>query len=405
MSDKMIKTDYLIIFFSFVLCVFHTFTFFQAYYSFIVTLATFLVILLLHLYKSGWRIKISSKIGRRLLFLYTGIFLVVFIGVALKGNPIISALGAYLPLAMWPTLYVIVAPILKGKLKKRYVLAFFCFFAVSVIATLSVVIVDNGAARELAGAASDEVRNEYYKAGVGGYGFVYGSVFLVYTLLLYGHRQHNRTMKVLLLLLTILTCVMIVFASYTTALLLMLIVLLLSLYARTNSRKATVIFAFLIAAIVLLINPILNGIYEIAQNMDLYWISKRIGQLINAETSGNVEGLTRVQLYMRSMNSFLENPIFGAGEVGGHSMFFDTLGNYGLFGLILLVSICTWLGVMMKETKKREGLAYILVIALLVVNTIDQIVFIPLMLFVVPLIMQHKETNDENRNHNALLQK
>ena len=49
----------------------------------------------------------------------------------------------------------------------------------------------------------------------------------------------------------------------------------------------------------------------------------------------------RVELYMRSLTTFFENPLFGTFltgkmRVGGHSMIFDTLARFGMPGAILL---------------------------------------------------------------------
>ncbi|MDY3929416.1 MAG: hypothetical protein SOZ34_08665, partial [Clostridia bacterium] len=270
--------------------------------------------------------------------------------------------------------------------------------------TLSVVITDNDAARLLAGSASNAIRYEYYKKGVGGYGFVYGSVFLVYGMILLSHKQKKNILRILLWLIISTTSVMIVFASYTTALLMLIVVFILSIYANSNNRNATFLFVVSVILIICFLNPILKFIHDWASDIDLYWITNRIGQLINAENSNSLEGLKRTQLYERSINAFISNPIIGDADIGGHSMILDFVGSYGIVGIFFVIAFFKLINLFKKEANKREGLIYFLLVALLAINTIDQIIFIPIIFFVLPLIISIKRRNvSEDRNNNTLL--
>lgn len=389
MFKQKLSYDNIIIFLSFILCVFHTFTFCQLYYSFFITLGIFVIIVFLHLLKNKWKIKKSYSGSSHLCFLYLAVLFMIFFGVIKHSATVTQMCGKYLPILIWPTLYIIVAPIFSNTGRKKFIYLFLCTVTVSVIATLVVVFKDNDAARLLAGAASEQVRQSYYRLGVGGYGFVYGCVFLVYAMIMLISREKSFVLKILLFSLTILTCIMIVFASYTTALLMMLIEIILSFYAKSKKRGAIVIFVIAVGMIVLFLNPILEYIHKLAIDMDLYWISKRIGQLTDAADSGSVEGLSRTQLYLRSLATFLEHPIFGGTYIGGHSMVFDTLGEYGIFGIGFVLAVSGWILHLFREAKGRNGLIYLLLIVLLTINTIDQIVFIPILFFIFPIIISN----------------
>ena len=76
-----IKINSLIVGMSFFLIIFHTFTFLQAYYSFIITLLAFMFILALCLIKSKGVFKIKGD-PIIMLFFFVGILIVV--GVALE---------------------------------------------------------------------------------------------------------------------------------------------------------------------------------------------------------------------------------------------------------------------------------------------------------------------------------
>lgn len=379
-----IKINSLIVGMSFFLIIFHTFTFLQAYYSFIITLLAFMFILALCLIKSKGVFKIKGD-PIIMLFFFVGILIVV--GVLFLKENLLSMIGRYFPYILWPTLYVITDRIMDSKSKKRFILCYMAIYAISVVATLRVVMIDNDAARLLAGAASLEVRTVYYKMGVGGYGFIYGCVFVLYGLLLWVNKEKTIWLKVLLFFLLAITFVMIVFASYTTALLLAIIVLLLSFYTKTERKNATVYFVLAIIAIVWLHRPILKLIQDVASNMDLYWIENRIGQLLNADSEGSMSGLKRTGLYQMSLNSFVSN-IFGGGEdIGGHSMVLDLLGRYGIWGGMFSIAFFSFLNSLRKITKGRDGLIYVAFMVLMCINTSDSIVLLPMVLFVVPHIL------------------
>ena len=380
-----LRSDYLMIFLSFVLCVFHMFTYFQIYYSFFVTLAIFFLILAFYCINTKGLIFLSR--GNGLGTLCAAVLLIIFIGIFVKGYDTISLVGAYFPFVMWAVIYYTVMPLMSNKAKRWFIFCYLCFFIVSVVATLIVVFNDNNAARLLAGAATDEERDIYYQQGVGGYGFVYGSVFLVYGMILFSTKQTSKMYKLLLWATAILTTVMIVYASYTTALLMIILAFCLSFYTKSKSRYAPYVFLIAVVAMVFFLNPLLELIYGMAMDMELEWITNRIGQLLNAEASGTIEGLKRVQLYKLSMESFMKNPLFGGQRIGRHSMLFDTMGLYGIFGLFLYAAIIKWLGILRRQSAGREGLVFWGVALLYVINTNDTIVFMPMVMFVLPMIL------------------
>lgn len=396
MIQKRSNIDSIVIFLTFLLCVFHTFTYLQNYYNFKITAVIFVLIIFLLLLKNEWWIKTDSPCAVPLTYLYVSVALIVFVGILFKEKEILNAVGAYSPILIWATLFVTVPPLMSDRAKKRFLYLYLCTLIVSIIATLSVVIEDNDAARLLAGAASDTLRRKYYAKGVGGYGFVYGCVFLSFGMVILANKEH-WLVKLLLWATVIVTAVMIVYASYTTAVLLILVEFILSFYAKSTSRGATVLLFIMGVLILLCMDPILEFIYNTAVDMELEWIAKRIGQLINAESSGSVDGLKRTQLYMRSLETFAANPLIGGTELGNHSMVFDSLGQYGLVGLNYVTAFACWLYYLGKSMKSRSGLVFLLVFALLAINTMDQIVFLPMVMFILPIMMTVSWTDPQTR--------
>jgi O-antigen ligase len=101
--------------------------------------------------------------------------------------------------------------------------------------------------------------------------------------------------------------------------------------------------------ILLLITPlILTAAFKILieYSSSIYASSKLEGLTAVIADGENVSDVTsRSDLIRLSINSFLENPIFGAGawysdgtinKIGQHSQILDELGRYGLFGFIAL---------------------------------------------------------------------
>ena len=391
-TRKISSLDNLIIGLSFILLVFHTLTFLQIYYKFIITCFLYAGILFLVLLKKDF--SLNTKVLFWLAMLVIAAVLVCCIS-AIKEYSIKQIIGQYVPYFIWGSLYFIVAPILSGYKRKRYIGLFLITVAISVIATLLVVIVDNDAARLLAGAASEEERYIYYRKGVGGYGFIYGCVFLLFGLLLWYRELSTKTAKILTVLLIVLTCLMVLFASYTTAFLFILIIFFL--WYMTTSKKRNVGTLLIIALILFLFRvQILKVLQSFAIALDLSWIDKRLGQLIEAMTTGNVSNLTRYELYMRSLKSFMANPLIGEGEIGGHSFLLDLMGKFGSSGIIFFICVCMFIMQIAKTITNRKKWIYILFAIFMCIDTVDSISCLPIILFLLPMMLTMEKNKSQD---------
>ena len=386
-------TSNLIVMLVFGLLVFHTFTYLQNYYNYITTLVVFALVVLLSLHKAGWVVRIKGY--NSVIFLYVMTAALILMGIAIRKKDIVYMAGSYLPYVIWPTLFFMVEPLMTPRAKRTFLLLFIGFFAVSVGATLSVLVTDNNAARLLAGVAKGAVREAYYSRGVGGYGFVYGCVFMLYGLIIWLSKEKNKALKACLFLLITVMLVMIVYSSYTIALLLSIIVFVLSIYTKSKRKDATVIFVLVMLSLVFLMVPVLNLIHNIAENLELEWIVKRISQLLNAEETGAFADLKRMQLYKTSLETFASNIFLGGTHIGGHSMVFDHMAVYGLIGGVFCISFFLWLIKFGGGFGKRIGLIYWMFLALLCVNTADTIMMHPMVLFALPLMLSYTAEESE----------
>ncbi len=206
------------------------------------------------------------------------------------------------------------------------------------------------AARALA-TGTDPLQGVYLSLGIGGFGFVYSAVFiniaLLYFLLKKTPKVHSL-FRYFCLMAFIVILIMIFSASYATSLLFMF---LGTLFVFVIKGKKSLVFSVILSFFFFLIFPKeLIGYFLIdvaslfetnnvlsAKFMD--FAQGFLGDSVGSQTSA------RTQLYLASLKTFLQNPLFGIygpfgnainAEVGGHSGWLDLLAYYGLFGSIPL---------------------------------------------------------------------
>ena len=186
-----------------------------------------------------------------------------------------------------------------------------------------------------------------------------------------------------------------VYASYTIALLFLLIAILLSVFTISKKKWSTAIFILFVVIAIVLTQPIIAVIHDMAVEMDLRWIVNRTEQILNIDAVSDITNLKRFQLYEQSIQCFFSNPIIGGGDVGGHSMILDNLGSYGTLGIIFLCAVISWLNKIRKDAFNKEGMIYFLFMVLMLINNVDTITMLPMMFFVLPIMLSLKKTNGE----------
>ncbi len=191
---------------------------------------------------------------------------------------------------------------------------------------------------------ASEGQNVLYEwINIGGYSFVYTIVLLYPILILYYKRGKIKLLPTIILSLAML--ILLLNSTYTIALLLFIISSLLFFMKRDFKAKDLAIF--LIFAVLLYI------VFSSFMSDFLYWLgdivdNKEITPRLQALAGGR-EGLessddNRLELYLLSLNTFLDNPLFGTlfeggVGIGGHSFVLDYLAQFGILGLVLLVAM------------------------------------------------------------------
>lgn len=183
---------------------------------------------------------------------------------------------------------------------------------------------------------------QYRSENIGGYGFCYLSIFMVPLIILALKRTKNRLLYIPLAL----SYVCAVESQYTILLLLLALVTFWTLFNRLRVRtKLLLILAFSLAAFGFFLN--MDSIFAFVLNLlqDKPYLQERIGGIYALLTGYGNQGddvQSRQEVYWKSINLFLHNPLIGGGfgsKVGLHSEILDLLGSMGLFGLCLLSAI------------------------------------------------------------------
>lgn len=386
--------NYIIVCATMALALFHISTFFQVYYTFYATCGIALAIFLFFII---FNFRHLNFMDVPLLLVMISSAVIISMGAILKDKSLTEMFGKYFPYILWTLLYRLTRGNVNRKLKAALTIIFIAFFAVSVILTLTTLSVDSNASRLLAGKATESERAAYYAKGVGGYGFVFGSVFISYALVKFGRRINFKPGKIAIIALLAVIAVMVILASYTTAIILFFILVFVSAF--TSAKKHNWIGFVLLFAGALLVILFRNSIFEmfaqLGKSLELPYVENRFTQLLQASDEGSVEGLRRYTLYKESLDAFFSQPLTGAAEVGGHSEIFDLLGMYGVFAIPFIVSQALMFRQMAKDSVFKVEIVYWIFFAYMFIDTVDSIVTIPIVYYIIPFILSYSDDEKE----------
>lgn len=208
--------------------------------------------------------------------------------------------------------------------------------------------------RELATPNNPDLDNLYKSKNIGGYGFIYYLLLLIPILI--GKIRKNRGKLEITVLLASIGCV--IRSEYTTALLIMFVTFGGSLYIISKNIFIKLGAVIVGVVVIFFLEDILIWAGS-AFGESSFFVEQRINMLLDYNSTGQTDGdmAERQELYMLSLNSFLNNPLFGGmfspkTHVGGHSEVLDYLGHSGLVGLLLL-------SIMYKTLKYRTPMGEI----------------------------------------------
>lgn len=228
------------------------------------------------------------------------------------------------------------------------------FIIVTLLTSLTTIIglIEYPTAIRTLGQVSDDVnsywQNLYRTRNIAGWGLLFGMSFATGTMY-YVYKNTRSKLAVIALIFTSLAVVM---SQLMFAIILMAIGIFLVF---VNGSGRTIIIKslpFMVAFLVFWVfrAQILTALYEMFQDTDLQMLSLRFKNLydllVMRDTTGDAGA--RFELYLMSINTFLNHPIFGRMligdtdvmlEIGFHSELFDLLGTLGIVGITLVVYV------------------------------------------------------------------
>lgn len=389
MKDKLFYINEAVIFVATVfLMVYHTFTFMQRYYVFAVTIVVALLISVLT-YITDFRRNFRFEVDLSVLLYSLSLSFFCLLSFFFKEDSLTYIFGKYIPYFLWPILFVLIRNKFTDSEKKRALLIFLFFYLIGNIFTISVLQTESEAARLLAGAATKSQRMDYYVRGVGGYGYVYGSILLLYPVMFWIKIETNKFVKSFLMCVLCSGFVMIFYAAYTTALLLLVLSVVLWFAHNLMKKNVWILLLIVFGGVYVGRFFILDNIILLFDSLELSWFSKRFNELYYVMSGNDYDSLSRSYLYGKSLNCFYSNPFWGGLDIGGHSEVFDMLGKYGLVGACFLGCCIHFFYRFIKNYPVKYKVSFVVLLLFIVVNPLDQMVMLPMCLFVTPLLIDY----------------
>ena len=209
------------------------------------------------------------------------------------------------------------------------------------------------AAREMARGSTYDLSQDfseskiiYRKMNIVSWSQAYGMLFAIPTaMIIWKKKKQVRYIGFMLLIL-----LMLISSQITFALLLSIVLAFLTMITGENSPQRIIlkmIACVLILILIIRINPVLSYAIELSDKAGFDYLTTKLTdmKILLLERRAIGDANERGELYMRSLRTFIESPIFGlAGDgrrgtverIGYHSEFFDLLGSFGVVGFAVL---------------------------------------------------------------------
>lgn len=215
----------------------------------------------------------------------------------------------------------------------------FCSLTMLVLSFLYIIPLMSISENILRDAESLELEEEITIPGLPGYGLMHAYTLLI-PALCYGVRSKHGKYRFLMLLILAVYCFVVTRTSVTTSIVLMAFILVFSLFYSERNVISTAFTLGLLAFLVYLFY-LADGFVLLIDWLSPFFegtaVEPKIVDLKYSMTVGHIEGETftnRQDLHQQSWDCFIQNPLFGTENVGGHSNVIDRLGGMGLIGAI-----------------------------------------------------------------------
>ena len=198
-----------------------------------------------------------------------------------------------------------------------------------------------GASRALAAIWSKdtETAHVYRQLNIGGFEFVYLLTLMVSLWIYVIRAKAEKWLFLLSAISIVVSFATIIKTEYTTALLFSLAGIALLVLPRNLTTKHLIFYIAVFAAFVIIGGSFVSTLFiRVAHTTESAVFAERFSGLSDYIMGSSLEGDagTRQEVMVQSWNAFIQNPLTGSPKVGGHSLILDTMGRFGIWGIMLL---------------------------------------------------------------------
>lgn len=264
-----------------------------------------------------------------------------------NSSNIIIQIYQILQVGLYPLIFMYISKTGDVKSYKILFWAVACSYTLTALTTYIGCVTYPGAARDLAmpeEMIGSDVYSLYKKANIGNLSFTYSLLFIIPLLIYMVKSRICRRIESVSML--IIVSISILKTEYTTALLLMVLCFILFFLPNKLNIGSLISIVALMLVIFLLAKPFIGELLLHASShfesssstisVRLYDLGILLSNDLNAVNGGDI--WSRYELYNQSIQEFFHSPLWGgSNNVGGHSLLFDSLGRFGLIGLVALI--------------------------------------------------------------------
>lgn len=283
--------------------------------------------------------------------------------------------------------------------------------AVTLLTTILGCIEHEGASRYLAGVKdTNEAKAVLYGwLNIGGYEFVYLAV-LLHPLAIFAYKR-GKIKQWVAILCSIAIIALSIYSEYTTALLLSIVNCLLYFFKKDLTSKQLIALVVVAVLMFTILSSVLSKFLAwLAEVIGSETMSLRLKTLAWGESGRGDNDTNRLELYQRSLMTFINNPIFGTflnggRGIGGHSFVLDMLGQFGLLGLLLLIFMYRTIYIkFFRCYKKFKGYGYVLwiFISTVLLSILNTGIWLTVLALFAPIFIKQIYSKEIENNENSL---
>lgn len=213
------------------------------------------------------------------------------------------------------------------------------------------------ASRDLAGAVDLYMINHLKSLGAAGYGYIYGSVFLVFGMLriLLFNKNRWRIIKAVIIICVLTTIFLVFKASYSIAIFTMLFFILFALLTRRKKSPVVIPLVLFFFILFLFRIQVLNAFISFGEYFEIEAFTMHAKELLEAITYETYEeDIIRVQIWRKALMEFAAHPIVGGSWNGGHSFILKHMALFGVFSFVVFSFIYCVFKVWSKFIDKQD---------------------------------------------------